>query len=84
MDGVCMDSAASMAEIDRLNQEILPALVEARPEVEIFPFADLACPGGFTQTLGDIDDARPDGIHFSPEAARWLADRYAPDLVNAR
>ena len=45
-------------------------------------FASRVCPGGkFTQTLGGTSGARPDGVHFSPPAARWLADWLGPKLV---
>lgn len=68
---------------DHLSEETLPALAAARPgQVEIYPFSDLAYPDGVeTDALGSLDDVRPDGIHFSPTASRWLADRYAPDVV---
>ena len=39
------------------------------------------CPGGaFTDRLGPVDDARPDGLHFSDAGADWVADWLAPEL----
>jgi hypothetical protein len=42
------------------------------------------CPAGrFRQRLGDVDAARPDGIHFSDAGADWLAQWLGPQLVDA-
>jgi hypothetical protein len=44
------------------------------------------CPdGSFTDELYGIDDARPDGYHLSPEAARAVADRWlGPKVLELR
>ncbi len=40
------------------------------------------CPGGaFTDRLGTVDDARPDGLHFSDAGADWVANWLAPEIV---
>jgi hypothetical protein len=37
--------------------------------------------GAFLGTLGDVPDARPDGVHFSDPGSDWLAARLGPVLV---
>jgi hypothetical protein len=40
------------------------------------------CPGGtFTDELYGVDDARPDGYHLSPEAARAVADNWLGPMI---
>jgi hypothetical protein len=34
------------------------------------------------QRLGNVDTARPDGLHFSAAGADWLADWLGPELVH--
>ena len=34
-------------------------------------------------TLGEFDDARHDGVHFSKEEARWLADWLGPEILRS-
>jgi peptidoglycan/LPS O-acetylase OafA/YrhL len=70
-------------KIRYLNRTIknLPARVEgvALEVVDLYPHV---CPGGsFTPTLGGIDDARPDGLHFSDPGADWLASWLGPRLI---
>jgi hypothetical protein len=60
-----------------LNHDLLPQL-----GVRVVDLDGLVCPGGrFTQHVGPVSDARPDGLHFSEAGARWLADTYASDWL---
>lgn len=64
-----------------LNDHVLPAVAKLRPDtVEIVDLSAHVCPDGrFAERLGHVDDARPDGTHFSDaganEAASWLVPR---------
>ena len=42
-----------------------------------------ACPGGeFSDVVGGVDDARPDGVHFTDEAAKRIAEKLlAPQIA---
>jgi hypothetical protein len=41
------------------------------------------CPhGAFTDRLGTVDGARPDGVHFSDPGADWVAAWLGPRLVD--
>jgi len=41
---------------------------------EVVDFHDVVCPGGeFTNELDGAQDFRPDGSHFSPGGADWVA-----------
>jgi peptidoglycan/LPS O-acetylase OafA/YrhL len=82
MDGPCFNGDFQ-ATVDYLNEVLLPQLEESRPEgLEIYPFADLVCPEGvIPDELGGVSDPRPDAVHFSPEAAYWVAQQIGPGLV---
>lgn len=68
--------------MERLADHILPSLRAQRPGLAAVDLAARVCPRGeFTSTLGGIVDARPDGIHFVPAAADWLAAWIGPQLV---
>lgn len=76
-------SAVDIERIVHINESILPRLVDARPAVELLPFAELVCPGG--EPITEVDGVgvlRPDGIHFGPDGSRWLADRLGPLLMD--
>lgn len=68
--------------VHKLN-EIIQALAEERdPDAAVLDLFDQVCPGGeFTDTLGGITPARPDGAHFSDAAADWLARWLGPELL---
>lgn len=60
-----------------LNGVLLPQLVA--PNVEVVDLFGLVCPAGrYTSQVGPIPGGRPDGLHFSEDGARWLADTHAP------
>jgi lysophospholipase L1-like esterase len=50
--------------------------------IRLLDLTGLVCPGGrFSPSLGRVEDARPDGLHFSDPGADWLAERLGPVLV---
>ena len=76
-------SAFEPERIERLNDHVLPALARARPDdVVLYGLDEILCPRGeFLDDTGDLTDIRPDGIHLSPEASLWIADRLHRDVV---
>ena len=70
-------------KIRYLNRMIVG--LETRVAAETLEVVDLyphVCPGGsYTADLGGIDDARPDGLHFSDPGADWLAAWLGPKLL---
>jgi len=65
------------------NQSILtPFAASNRERVTLVDLQALACPDGtFTDTLGTVENARPDGVHFSDAGADWIAARIGPQIV---
>jgi peptidoglycan/LPS O-acetylase OafA/YrhL len=62
-----------------LNAEVLPQV--ASPSVDVVDLAGFVCPDGtFTQTFAGLEATRPDGVHFSDEAAAAIADWLVPQL----
>jgi hypothetical protein len=76
-------SAFDPDRIERLNDHVLPALVEARPDdVVLFGLDEILCPGGeFLEDTEDLHDIRPDGVHLSADASLWLAEILHRDVV---
>ncbi len=70
--------------VAHLDQDILPAVRAARPRaVELVDLFGPVCPSGrFSDAVGGVADARPDGVHFTDPAADWLASWIGPRLVN--
>ncbi len=77
------DDAAGQSLIEHFNASILPDLVRRRPrQVALVDLHARACPNGeFTDTLGGLDGARPDGVHFSETGADWAAGWLMPMLT---
>ena len=73
----------SSAGIDKLDSTILPRLAQARPDkVRLFDLARVICPAG--KSLDSVPggaQTRPDGVHFSADAARWFADAYGAKVL---
>lgn len=67
-----------------VNEVLLPQLVASRPgAVRLADLDGAVCPGGrFREQVGPLRDGRPDGLHFSDAAARWLAATYAPGWLS--
>ncbi len=65
------------------NQSILaPFAAASHDRVTLVDLQALVCPEGeFTDTLGTVEHARPDGVHFSDAGANWIAARVGPQLV---
>jgi hypothetical protein len=52
-----------------------------RDEVKVLDLFGVVCARGeFQSTLGPIYGSRPDGIHFTRAAARWVADQLGGDV----
>ncbi|MCB1250917.1 MAG: acyltransferase family protein [Acidimicrobiales bacterium] len=67
-----------IAALDRLVAERLDG-------VSYVDLPAAVCPGGaYVADLGGIEGARPDGLHFSADAALWVADRLGPQVLAAR
>ena len=61
---------------------VLEALDAAHDDLTLLDLDPLACPDGrFTNTMGEIRNFRPDGVHYSDEGARWMAGRLIPTLL---
>ncbi|HEX2850836.1 MAG TPA: acyltransferase family protein [Acidimicrobiales bacterium] len=71
--------------VAHLDQDILPTVRAARErKVEMLDLFGRVCPkGDFTDTVGGVTDARPDGVHFTDPAADWLASWIGPVLVTS-
>jgi peptidoglycan/LPS O-acetylase OafA/YrhL len=78
------DETGGLAAIARLNRLIssLPAAV-APARLQVVDLFSRVCPAGdFTPRLGDVEHARPDGLHFSDAGAEWVAEWLGPQLVD--
>ncbi len=64
------------------NTNYLPPLVRAHGVVRLDLFARVCPEGKFTDRLGAVDGARPDGVHFSDPGADWVAGWLGPRLVD--
>lgn len=63
---------------NHVNTVVLPAVASTRPAMRVVDFAGEVCPGGkFSERLGDVADARPDGLHFSQAGAVWASQQFA-------
>jgi hypothetical protein len=64
--------------MDRLN-EIIRTIASERPQVVLIDFAAyVASVGADTKP-----DLRPDGVHFTPDAATQLSAWFGPQIVAA-
>jgi peptidoglycan/LPS O-acetylase OafA/YrhL len=65
-----------------LNDEILPALMAQRPDIERFELDDVLCPDGqFQDEIDGVSPVRVDGIHFSVDGSIWFAEEYGEELL---
>lgn len=71
--------------VEHFNEVILPELAESRPEVRFYDLFGVLCPDGtFVEDFGDgIGNIRPDGVHFDPDGATWLARTYGTEILAA-
>src|SRR5690606_38917416 len=66
------------------HEAILAQLADELDGVDVVDIDALTCPGGtYEPALGGIPGSRPDDIHFTPEAARWLAEALTPAIGEA-
>ena len=73
-------AALDPARLAHLNRVLLPELVKRRPgRIELVDLDARVCPGGvFQGEVEGVKDARPDGVHFSLQAADRLATFLGP------
>lgn len=68
--------------IRRLNDAIIELVHKNAAHASYIDLFSEVCPdGAFSPVVDGIAGARPDGIHFSPEAADSVARRLAPELT---
>lgn len=61
------EGAYSTERVRYLDDVIIPRLMEERPGVRTFDLFPILCPGGqFVESLGGIDEVRPDGCTSRP------------------
>jgi hypothetical protein len=77
--------AFGIERVRHLNEEIVPRLLASKSDrmsvVDLFAHV---CPSGdFSHALGDFDEARSDGVHFSKDEARWLAEWLGPEILRS-
>jgi peptidoglycan/LPS O-acetylase OafA/YrhL len=64
------------------NDHYLPVVARTRPLVR-FDLRGRICPGDrFSDRLGPVERARPDGMHFSDAGADWVASWLGPRLAD--
>jgi peptidoglycan/LPS O-acetylase OafA/YrhL len=64
------------------NDRYLPVLTRFHPVVQIDLRARVCPAGAFSNRLGPVDGARPDGVHFSDPGADWVASWLGPLLAD--
>lgn len=79
----CVDLSRSQNVFDRdlanerlawIETELIPRLTAPQP-IEILDFNAQLCPGGaYTDTVFGVKDGRPDGVHFTTDAADAVID----------
>jgi peptidoglycan/LPS O-acetylase OafA/YrhL len=76
-------SADEIEKIRYLNRMIKGLEVRVPPEsLRVVDLYARVCPNGsFTRSLGGIDDARADGLHFTDGGSDWLAAWLGPQLI---
>ena len=66
-----------------VQSAILADLVAEGLDLRWFDLEALACPGGaYSKDIAGIVDARPDGVHFSLEAATWIAREHLAPVIS--
>ena len=76
---------ASDEDVIHVNRSVLADLERRHASVDLFDLHAIVCPGGaYAPGTEEVPLLRPDGIHFSPEGAQWLAREYGDTLVGLR
>ncbi len=70
--------AGARPRVDVVNA-LLADLAARQPRVEVIDLGSWLCPDACRRSAGGAA-ARPDGVHFSPEGARMVADWLTPRL----
>jgi peptidoglycan/LPS O-acetylase OafA/YrhL len=72
------------SRIQHVNNVVLGRVAKARPGIRFFDLFSIVCPDGKVQNeVGGVQNFRPDGMHFSPDASIWLADNYGKQMLAA-
>ena len=67
-----------------VNDVVLGRVAEQRPDLRFFDLYGALCPDGqYHEGQDGIEHVRPDGIHFSAESSRWLANTYGQQMIDA-
>jgi hypothetical protein len=73
--------AFDTARAKHIGDVTLEQLTEERPDVALFDLFPVLCPNGeFVEDLDGVT-VRPDGVHFSAEGSKWVADRVGEPLL---
>ncbi len=69
--------------VRRQRFDVLAPVADANPErLEVLDLFGQVCPNGeVSQTIAGIPNFRPDGIHFSPHAERWVGNWIGKHIV---
>jgi peptidoglycan/LPS O-acetylase OafA/YrhL len=85
--GIPLIAAAAFdsERIQQLNAVLLPRLQAERPDdLRVVNLYDHVCPGGiFSPSLGNVSQARDDGVHFGEAGGRELANWLGPEVLKA-
>jgi peptidoglycan/LPS O-acetylase OafA/YrhL len=81
----CIRDAGVNVRGQTVDATVLPQLAKARPDkVTIVDFGAKICPNGqFSDRIGDVQEGRPDGLHFSDTGADAVAKWLGPELAAA-
>jgi peptidoglycan/LPS O-acetylase OafA/YrhL len=72
------------SNIQHLDDTIVAKVARDRPKLVRFDLASILCPGGEPlESVAGVGELRPDGVHFSVEAALWFARTYGEKVLAA-
>jgi hypothetical protein len=78
----CTDQPQLTEDLQYANDKLIPALVATHPVIAVDLAARVCAGGEFSDRLGSVDGARPDGVHFSDPGADWVATWLGPLLAD--
>lgn len=85
LGGFAAGGAIEEVEVERirhLNEVILPAVRDARPEsVELVDLYSVMCPDGSFDVDRGVRGSRQDGVHFTRDGSMWLARAFGAEIV---
>lgn len=75
--------AVDTDDIDTFNRGAFRVFLDRNPDVQFFDANAALCPEGtFVGELGNLDNARPDGMHLSEAGALWFAETYGGEILH--